>query len=420
MSFFLAGKGVPMISEITLAGVMRSLRSIRLGALALLVLGACSDDAETSTGGEGGNAGSSSNGPTGSSGTAPSTSNASGSTANTTGAGGSGVSGDVTLTGRGFGENPGFAPLRFLDFCDVQDGATWAEAGGDSIYQQADDFGHGTATAEVTIADGIPTGCGSWEKHVLGDLANDGSNSDGPFHHEQLDIPPTDAFTVFKHVKIEHVAGLDAFNNPGAQYKGTRVGVATDELYQSTPRLAGSAFTSDGETGYFAPHWWRQGGDETVTGGGSLDIYDGAWRGTFMQGRLNSADGVADALYREWWAGTYQADTSDLDLRDDMNLQWRGVQINPGLANAYGSTGEWIVRHARVVVLDGLAWVAFGNAATFSQCTDLLAVEPTSWADGQISFNTRGTIPDGYEWVYVMNTDGVLVSEAGLTSFAQN
>jgi hypothetical protein len=392
----------------------------RLMALAAISCVACSESSsdEGSTGGGGASA-SAGGAPTSAasgSGGAPSTGDGSGGAGSGTG-GAPSVSGNVVVSGSGFGQNPTFAPLHFIDFCGLPQGASWGDAGGDSINQQADEFGHGSSTAEVTNLDGLPTGCGSWEKHVLGDTANDGSNSDGPFHHEQLDITPTSAITVFKHVKIEHVAGLRSFNNPGAQYKGTRIGVATEALYQSTPRLAASAFTSDGATGYLAPHWWRQGGEETTVGGESLDIYDGEWRATFMQGRLNSADGVADALYREWWAGQYHADISSLDLRDDMRLLWRGVQINPGLANAYGSTGEWMVRHARIVVLDGLAWVAFGNAPTFSECTDLLAVEPTSWADDEITLDTRGAIPRSYQWVYVMNTDGALVSEVGSTSF---
>jgi hypothetical protein len=48
----------------------------------------------------------------------------------------------------------------------------------------------------------------------------------------------------------------------------------------------------------------------------------------------------------------------------------------------------------------------------------LLVVEPTSWSDTTIQFNPHGTRPAGYDWMYVMKTDGNLVSSSGLTTFS--
>lgn len=334
--------------------------------------------------------------------------------------------GVATLTGSGFGTNANYVPAKFMDFDGLSEGASWQTAGGTNAVATSGTYGRGTYTSRVTNTDGIDIGGGCWDVHIYGDTANSGNTGDGPFLHEQINFTPTDAVTVFKHLKIVHVSGpvpaSSTTLSKGAHYKDTRVGTTTSNMYGSTTgaKFAGSHWY--GNAGSYADsfYWHENGGNVAlpITSADTFYPWDGEWYSAFMQGKLNSADGVADGVMRSWADGIYITNLSNIDYRDNTSTLFQAVQHNPGASNGFGSTGEWIVRHARIVVLRGLAWCAFGNSATFSSCTDLLVVEPLSWSDTQITFDPHGTRPSGYNWMYVMKTDGTLVSSSGSTSFS--
>lgn len=326
---------------------------------------------------------------------------------------GGGGGGSNTLTGSGFGTNADYAPVKFLDFVGLSNGLEWVDVVGTGN-------GHVVAsTSGVTSnADGIPMGGGCWLNHV--DLPDPNGNEWFP-HESILIAGGSTAVTVFKHAKIQQIDN-PATNVAARQYKSTRIMEAgsssPDSDYGSTPRIGASAFDNNSIGPYVTPHYWREGGGETnQVDDDTLDLYDEQWHCNLTQVRMNSANNVADAIYREWWDGTYNANTSALDLRDNTSLTFHSVQHNPGMAEGFRGH-EWNIKHARIVVIKGLAWCAFGNASTFSACTDLLVVEPTSWSDTTIQFNPHGTRPSGYDWMYVMKTDGNLVSSSGSTSFS--
>lgn len=323
-----------------------------------------------------------------------------------------GITGSVTVSGSGFGTNANYSPVSFIDFIGLSNGDSWSTAGFDH-YNPSTSGSHYTASIAVLMDDGLPIGGGCIETQIHGDNANAGGGSDGPFFHLGINTGDQIALTVFKHVKFLHLSGTVASE---CQYKSTRL--CTDingAAYGATPKLAASFFTSNATSGYNTPHYWREGGGETgVTRLTNPQPWGGDWMCMWTQGALNSADNVADGIYREWAGGGYVYNNTALDLRDTMTEYFKSAQHNPGLANSFGSTGEWRVRHARVVTIAGLGWCAIGNASTFSACTDLLVVEPTAWSDTQITANTHGTIPSGYNWAYVMDTSGVLVNSSGI------
>jgi len=300
-----------------------------------------------------------------------------------------------------------------MDFTGLNNGDSWIAAGGTGI----EHVGHVDISIGVSNGDGLPTGGGCWEKYWTGV-----NSADGPFDHENITIPGgTDACTVFKHVKLITVSGGPGTVS-GCQYKSTRLCPITGgaSAYAATPSLRASYWT-DGSSPYgFVYGLYDPGTGEVQTPSlGSIahfDAYDGNWHSTFYQGQLNTI-GNSDGFQREWWYGAYRSQGTGLSYRSSGGTLINSVQHNPGEANNFGSTGDWYARHARIVVIKGLAWCAFGNNSTFSTTTDLLVVEPTSWSNTSIHFNTHGTIPSGYNWMYVMDTSGN-VNSSGLTTFS--
>lgn len=332
----------------------------------------------------------------------------------------------MTLTGANFGTNANFAPLYFIDFRNTNDGDTWAQATGDSGGTFSFTGGNkGANTASrVDMTEGLSIGGGNWYQEI-----NNLAVNDEWFTHFGVDLPTgIKDITVFKHVKIDHTAGTVVQNT---QMKGTRVITNTSRDYASTtayPNVAGSHYLGPdnalgyGEiTGLYHPSF--SGAVEQAVSGRLSDTPAGmtavgTWQCVLSQYAVNTAVGVADGLYRVWQKGIQYYNHS-INLTDTpATTEFRGVMFNPGMANGFGDGNSWRVKHARMVVLKGKAWCAFGNASTFASCTDLLVVEPTYWSDTSIGFNPRGTRPTGYNWMYVMNSAGTLVNTTGLTSFA--
>ena len=323
------------------------------------------------------------------------------------------TTGSIVVNGSGFGTNTNFSPISFIDFASINNGDTPTQCGFD-YYENWPSGAHFTSTCGGLTSDGLPVGGGCLEIIIDGDNTNSGSTSDGPFWHMQIYTGDQTAVTLFKHVKFIHVSGTVS---SACQYKDTRLCTNTGgNAYSATPKLAASTYTYNGTTGTTAPHYWHEGGGETDFGVyPTLNLYDEAWHCNFTQGKLNSADNVADGLSRIWWDGTYKLNESTVDLWDTNTVRFKAIEPNPGLANSYGSTGYWQVRHARVVAIAGLAWCAVGNASTFAACTDLLVLDPSAWSDTQITADAHGTLPAGYSWAYVMDTSGTLVNSSGIT-----
>ena len=331
----------------------------------------------------------------------------------------SGTSGQLVLTGSGFGTNANYAPLRFLDFIGKSEGDNHIAAGFDDM-----DTSEADATFSVTNTDGLPVGGGCWQ------ATWDHEGSAGQpemFGHETFNIAETDTLTLFVHRKI-------VFDSPMRNSSQLKQGrflydntVAITEYTQASS-VKGSLWFYDGTDQDYFQGLYSKGdssGEFNVTGTGNEDgagfpdQRNQQWQGMFLQGKMNSANGVLDGVYRNWISGVYTHNRTDMDYRDDSTRKWKRVQPFPGYANAMGDA-DLTIRHARIVLIQSLAWVAFGNASTFSACTDLLVLEPTAWSDTEIIANVHGTRPSGYNWVYIMKTDGNLVSTSGSTSFSES
>lgn len=334
----------------------------------------------------------------------------------------------LEITGSGFGTKPGTAaPIYFQPFLGLTNGANISTAGID--YSDSS-----SPVPVITTAVGVGTGSvGSIVTHIQGltQSAPDWASRYGI----DLDTPVQEIF-VNQWMRLDKVAGT--LTNP-MQIKGIRTGMTNDpddgERYGTQPRLSGSTWMPDsgvwdtsrgdstflayvpstgGEVGNFGP-----GHDSTVTpystpneDGEAMPFSDppvtgwGQWYNHQLHHRLNDY-GSANGFMSLSWGARERIRVANLEAVTIPGQLLGWVSFSPFFDQTAAADIDVFI--SRIYVDSTQARVFLGNAATIGACTDgHFMLPPTSWADGTINVTHCANMPVGYDWVYVVKSDGTV------------
>jgi hypothetical protein len=121
---------------------------------------------------------------------------------------------------------------------------------------------------------------------------------------------------------------------------------------------------------------------------------------------------VADGVTTVTMAGTQIMTKSDRPARPDGTYTMGTAQFQPGLTSGVG-TFTAINDISRLYVDNTRARVFLGDSATLTECTGRFLLKPSEWINTRIVASEGTNIPTNYNWVYVMNSAGTVISNSG-------
>jgi len=317
----------------------------------------------------------------------------------------------MTITGNGFGTKPAtgpggtVAPWFFRTWIGSPTGGDWVSAG----YTRRHDNFYGAESLQSS--GGINN---APAMRIMGNL--NGPNSYGLFTQPQIDLPAGVTTLFHSHwFRIKRAAGISTSHQ--VQFKGPRFGpkvsnTAVDN-YRATPSI-GHRFETD-------LTWASRENTNLI-----LEYANAGELSSYSQNITPTPTGIANntVLNMEGWVrwndvgqanGAYEVHVNGQRTNFKANLANRtsGSQFfgyfspHPGL-DGYGaqSAGDWEIYVSRPYVDTTLARVFLGNAATIGGCTGRFMLPPTTWSDTSITVSDCAGIPSGYDWVYVVKSDG--------------
>ena len=327
----------------------------------------------------------------------------------------------MTITGSGFGTKATAAPTWFKSWNGVAPGtlATNPSVGLDRYY-----------TDNPQPAMSSYAGIGGNSLYVPYPIPN--AQDEGYSMHLQKIVPDTTAVLMSHWMRI---TCTDHSRLTGTvQIKGHRVGIGTsnnanDNYGSINPRLGWTSFRNQhtlaipsigvDEGNYWATAANGSGrpGETYNQVGNPAGIAYGAWVYTESYIRWNDV-GTYNGLLQVSINNTPLMDSdiegAPIGIRLSAGDVIRNVQFHPGIQNIrYTGTGSpdfdcWYSRPFVDTGPDCRARVFLGNASTITNCTGRFMVPATSWSGTSITVSDCVDIPTGYDWVYVVKSDGTI------------
>ena len=338
------------------------------------------------------------------------------------------ATGILTINGAQFGTKATLAPVYFQPFVGLANGlaATHASVGLD---WGADGYGY----PQTSDADGIGGGCLTMP--VLGATNSD----DDWFMHLGLDLGGShQEIFVSQWQKFVYTSGTLSTT---MQLKGIRAGrinpgnPTAEGSYGYTPSMGGSLWITPGGNQTTAAsncyQWFRETGNSTEIGNFEQDHdpetapyrtpnntlgaepyprVTTAWGQWFQQEvhfKMNDY-GSTNGIQRLYGNAKKLIELTHANPRisadSDNAFQWVGLW--PGLDHTLGA--DFHARLSRIYVDTTLARVFLGNASTYAACTGAFLCPPTAWGATQITASDCKDRPSGYDYAYVVRSDGTM------------
>ena len=323
---------------------------------------------------------------------------------------------ELTINGAQFGTKAGPAPYFFRSWVGASAGLTWQQAG---YTQYRTDKWEGAA--RTVTGEGIG---GASAMKITCRQADPDTDADAVFTHPQLFMPASTQGLFFSQwMRFDCLGTVN--NRP--QIKGPRSGpfsgTPSDEggNYATNPHMSASLFTnfnwdtsddSDVQAEYSSPisgdgeeHSYAQGNPPPV-GFGENAYFN--WEGRYV---FNDV-GVANGIMEHYINGKIQAPKYDCQNRASSGQYLDFFSPHPGFENMSAANDrDWDIYFSRPYVDTGpdmLARVFLGNSATLGSCTGRFLCPPTVWGSTQIKVSDVENVPTGYDWVYVVKSDGTI------------
>lgn len=335
-------------------------------------------------------------------------------------AGGSNISGDtLTLYGAGFGSKSTVAPTFFAPIASDADGTTAATIG-----LSLNNTDETTSPASGCVVTSARTLGQSKSLVWRGNGQTAGQNTAVPIFAIHL---PANAQSVLISGWF-NVARIGSLIAGAAQLKMCRAGVYgagdvnnANNHYGASPHESVSIFTGSDIT-------WQAG-----TNYGGFNTYADLEDTIVGSGSYNDPDPDITGVDTWWHFQTYMRFTDIGSSNGEFSLRINNTQVasRTGLANRTVGTHyfqwasiftgfqmigrDWDVYFTRPYIdVNTRAHVWLGNASTQSACTGRYLLNPTAWADTQISATGASSRPSGYDWAYVTTESGS-TNSSGLT-----
>jgi hypothetical protein len=328
--------------------------------------------------------------------------------------------GELVISGTGFGTKSPAAPLYFSDFsgATVDDPAALLSGGG---FDNEDHTANATFPAPV-----YKTGEGIGGSKSLRITRTSGANN---FHHVEKWITASQELFVSSWQRFTSPSGSGTL-----QVKGHRVGplISTTDVHEnynlsnvnrfstswyvdSTGNLSSVYTDAMVQNGCPAVEsWYEPFADCTAvtntTVGNHINIEN-----YFRYNTVTPAY-VADGVTTQCVNGTTVFTKTDRACRPDASTQPLNMafcQFTPGM----DETGPVVIQDFSRPYIDNTRKRVFlGNASTLAACTGgRFLLPPTEWEDTLIKCSNCTNIPAGYDWVYVMDENDTEIASGPRT-----
>lgn len=328
---------------------------------------------------------------------------------------------ELTINGAQFGTKAGPGPYFFRSWAGASAGLTWQQAG---YTQYRTDKWEGAA--RTVTGEGIG---GASAIKITCRQADPDTDADGVFTHPQLFLPANcTQFFFSQFMRFNCLQGAPA-GQP--QIKGPRAGVFgspnTDESanYYANPKMAASLYSDmtwpDREHSNLVaeyPGWNDENGDSErssysenrtpVPPGFAHNTYFN-WEGKYVFNDIGVANGAEEHRIN----GALTNQRSDIQNRTSSGQHFDYFSPHPALENMSAGHGagtrDWDVFFSRPYVDTGpdmLARVFLAPAATLATPVPRFLCPPILWGDTQIKVSDVENVPTGYDWAYVVKSDG--------------
>jgi hypothetical protein len=344
--------------------------------------------------------------------------------------------GELVITGVGFGTKSGPAPLFFQPFVGLTNGLlpTHASVGFD--------WGNdGAGYPQTYDGDGVGGGCLT--------IPADGISPVDPdcFFDLGVDLNGNHAeLFVSQWQKLSYNAGTVA---TGVQVKGVRAGRLNPSdptaagSYAYNPSMGGSIdIQPDGSQTTNANNcyqWFRETGHvgipfgnfdqshnpetapyrtpNTSVGSPPYPRVTTGWGQWFQQEvyfKMNTY-GATDGIQILKGNNQQLVHLTHADPRQssDADNAFQQVNVWPGVDGIAGA--DLTLRISRVYIDNTRKRVFLGNASTLGACTGSFLLPPTEWADTLIKCSNCTNIPSGYDWVYVLDENDAEIASGART-----
>jgi hypothetical protein len=316
----------------------------------------------------------------------------------------------ITISGSSFGTKSTAAPHKFQPFTTTTQGQEWDDVGFDFFATGASGDTPGN-TNECDMTDGV--GGGSW-------MHGKPDNNSESFTHFGHNLPAANnALYVSYWVKITRI-GTPTIPGGFWQYKGIRSGPRRGsdpiaDMYQGPIYFNFSHYTPndplDALSGPTAYTGCGEGCGTTTypdPPGSISDVQfiNGEWHFCEIYYQMDDF-GMANGLMQVRFDGTQHHNLTGLTIKTAPTDYLGYVQYNPGFAHDEDLAGAvWEGRYSRIYTDITRSRVFLGNASSLASCTGRFLLPPSAWSTTAITVTNATSIPSGYNWVYVSDSNG--------------
>lgn len=309
-----------------------------------------------------------------------------------------GSAGTGTINGSGFGSKSVVAPLKFLTWAGVSNGAA---AAGQFDATEFVNYASPSTNFISEVGQGIGgTNCLRMNLNMVG--------VGEMFPHHQFNLGGIDFFVMSYWLKANRLTA----NSAGGygQFKGGRAGVAAGgpvENYYTQDKFDTSYISgvpNNLDTIGIESHAQLNGNAEAVnygTGNATPVLFDGNWHFIKIEMQMNTV-GQSNAISRIWMDGIQVLNRTNSAIRDSSGQHFDFLQHNPGWANDLASN-NWLARETRHYIDVTRASIFRINASSFAAATGEFNLTPTAWSDTSVSYADDVNAPAGFNWICIRN-----------------